>query len=110
MTLTDREKFERELDDLAERAARMIDGPRSRADSQGAEECDMVERVDCVVAVMDVRGRDPSKIRVSLEGEEMRVEGPDLHIRTPLPCLVDPLGLGSEYRNGILSVKIMKPT
>ena len=94
-----------------ERASRLIDGPDRRpGQAWGVRRCEIIERADCVVAVLDIPGREASELMVSLDEEEMRVEGPGLGVRAPLPCLVDPLGLSSEYRNGILSVKIMKPT
>ena len=110
MTYAEREKFEDDLADLVRRAEKMIDGPYQPDWSPAkSEECEVVEKMDCVIAVLDIPGKEAEEIRVSVVGEEIRIEGPDLHIKTQLPCRVDPAGLGSDYRNGILSVRIMKP-
>lgn len=93
------------------RAERLIDRTdKASTRTKQDDRCEVVEGMDFVMAVLDLPGREPADLHISIVDEEMRIEGPGLHITTELPCRVDPTGLGSDYRNGILSVKILKPS
>ena len=110
MTYTEKERFESEMEDLIQRAEKLIDGPYQAGWNPAKNErCEIIERMDCVIAVLDVPGRDADEILVSVVDGEVRIEGQDLQVRMQLPCRVDSAGLDSEYRNGVLSVRMMKP-
>ena len=69
---------------------------------------ELVERADSVSFIMLASGYCLKDFKVRVVGGELRVEAPDFEVNRPLDCRVDPQGVRSDYRNGVLSVRIAK--
>lgn len=114
MTATNRDSLEQTLEELVRRAERLLDRPYEKEWFAVAQEevwegrCELVERNEYVTVVLEAPGYGPSDLRASVFEDEIKVETPDFSLRRSLPCRVDPESLRTDYRNGVLSVRIAK--
>jgi hypothetical protein len=69
---------------------------------------ELVERSEFFSFVLMASGYCLRDFKVKVVKDELRVEAPDFELTKPLGCKVDSLGLKTDYRNGVLSVRIPK--
>ena len=69
---------------------------------------ELVERADSVSFIMLASGYCLKDFKVRVVGGELRVQAPDFEVDRALDCRVDPQGVRTDYRNGVLSVRIAK--
>jgi len=79
-----------------------------RAVQQEGPRDELIERKDSVTYILNAPGYDEGQLLVSVLEDEVEVRSPGFVIKKPLPHKVDPTSASSKYRNGILSVEMMK--
>jgi len=69
---------------------------------------ELVERPDFVSFVLMASGYSLKDFKVKIERDELRVQAPDFDLTRPIGCRVEASGITTDYRNGVLSVRIAK--
>lgn len=105
---SERDPLEEALGDLVRAAQQDLDGA-SRMEVPGSKDGgELVERPGSVSFILLASGYCLKDFRVKVVGGELRVDSPDFEITRALGCGVDPHGVKTEYRNGVLSVRVAK--
>ena len=69
---------------------------------------ELVERPGAVSYVLIAPGYCVKDFKVTVVKGELRIDAPDFEVTKRLGCRVDPLEIRTDYRNGVLSVRIPK--
>jgi len=68
---------------------------------------ELVERPDSFSFVLMASGYCLRDFKVRVARDELKIDAPDFELTRPLRCKVDP-DIKTDYRNGVLSVRIPK--
>jgi HSP20 family molecular chaperone IbpA len=100
------------LDDLVKQAEELIDQPYRRDHEPEGEaprrSIEMIEGRDELTVLLEMPGYRLQEFGVSVTDAELVMDTPEFRSKRALPCRVAPETATSEYRNGILSVKVAK--
>ena len=67
-----------------------------------------MERPDSFTFVLLAPGYCAKDFRARVVKRELKIDAPDFEVARPLWCRVDPAALETDYRNGVLSVRVPK--
>lgn len=95
------------LEDLVRAAQQDLDGA-SRMEAESEDSGELVERPDFVTLIMIKPGYCLKDFKVKVVGVELRVDAPDFEVRRTLGCRVESSRVRTDYRNGVLSVRVEK--
>lgn len=96
------------LNDLVRAAQEDLDvGSRVEA-PKSKDKGELVERPDFFSFILIAPGYCLKDFDVKIARGGLKVEAPDFEMTRPLGCEVEPSGIRTEYRNGVLSVRIAK--
>ena len=96
------------LGDFARATHRELDGWPGTGASAPKDRGELVERTDSISFILMAPGYLLRDFRVTAYRGVLRVLAPDFDVARPLACRVDPREVATDYRNGILSVRIPK--
>ncbi|MDG6909304.1 MAG: hypothetical protein JRN08_02950 [Nitrososphaerota archaeon] len=96
------------LGDLVRAAQNDLDGVPSVQSPEPRDKGELVERAEFVSFILMAPGYCLRDFGVVIAGTELRVEAPDFDLVRRLGCAVEPSSVRTEYRNGVLSVRVAK--
>ncbi len=96
------------LRDLVRAAQQDLDGAARMELPESDDRGELVERSGFMSFIMMAPGYCIRDFKVKVVRDELRVDAPDFEVTRTLGCGVDPAGVRTDYRNGVLSVKIAK--
>ncbi len=107
-TSSDSDQLDDAISDLVRAAQNDIDGaPKSEAqDTRDTGE--LVERSDSISFILMASGYCIRDFRVRVVKGSLRIDGPDFEVTRPLGCKVESRAVKTDYRNGVLSVRVLK--
>ena len=103
---SDDDQLDEALGELVRAAQHDLDG--SSAEAEPGDRGELVERQDSVSYVLLAPGYSLKDFLVEVVEGELRVDAPGFGFRRELGCRVDAAGIRTDYRNGVLSVRIGK--
>ena len=96
------------LGDLVRAAQRDLDGASRIEGPNSKDGGELVERPDSVSFVLMAAGYSLGDFEARVEKDELVVCAPDFEIRRRIGCQVEPSQVRTDYRNGVLSVRVAK--
>lgn len=112
--MSDFDSFDRVFQDMIRLTERLFESQQSswteeaQTEQEQADRDELIERGDSFEYVLNAPGYREGQLLVSVEEREIEVKAPDFLVRKALPSEVDPDTAASEYRNGVLSVRVRK--
>ena len=105
--------LEATLEEIVRSAEDLLDRPylgnwKDRLVEESRFNVELIESLKFVTVLVDAPGHDPKDLTAAASEEQLLVAGPGFRIRRTLPCRVVPGRPDSDYRNGILSVRMTK--
>ena len=107
-TSDDPDPLDDAISDLVRAAQQNLDQAPTTEPAGPRDRGELVERREFISFILMAPGHCIRDFRVRVVKEELRIDAPDLEVRRPLGCRVDPLAMKTDYRNGVLSVRMPK--
>ena len=89
-------------------AQRDLEGGSRVEVQESRDRGELVERKDSVTFILMVPGYSNEDFRVGVARGVLRIDAPDFELTRAVGRTVDSVGVKTEYRNGVLSVRIPK--
>ena len=108
------DEFDRILEEIVRMTTRMMNPDQGanvnaeRPERPTAEPDELIDGKDSVTYVLQAPGYRASDLDVSFGSGEITVRAPDFSVSKPLPEDAEISSAVTEYRNGILSVRMRK--
>lgn len=100
------------LDDLVQRAVKLLDEPYEEGwtlPTRGGDgEVELIEGRADLTVLFEMQGYKENELHLSMSDDELELRAPGTIVRRGLPCRVVPGSEKSEYHNGILWVRVLK--
>jgi hypothetical protein len=108
------DEFQRRLDFIVERAEQLIDRnyakqPQLRGGSLLADRFEVIEDMDSILVVIDASRMETESLQVEADGDELKVRWFGGELVQRLPSMVESGSQTREERNGVVTVRFMKP-
>jgi HSP20 family molecular chaperone IbpA len=104
---SDSDPLDDAISDLVRAAQQDLEGASRMESAESKDRGELVERSQSVSFVLMAPGYCLRDFKVSVGRDKLHVEAPDFEITRVLRCKVDP-AIKTEYRNGVLSIRIPK--